>query len=422
MRRNAASQTIQAMMRTNSGTDTRIVGMANKSVSGATNATPIVITTSAAHGLIPGMVVTISGVGGNTAANGTFRVIAVGSTTTFSLGDTTDGTNVAGNGAYTSGGTVVCYPVSVLVSKDGGTPTLGTGTLSHVGRMPFGGAMTTDANGTRSTATTTAATVSAVGVTQLTLANGGASSSTLGQWSYTPTAAETNAAVVTFTFCSAVLNAVAVTQIYEPTAGPILLQTTIATYSSQTSFTLTNGHSADDTYNGCLMAIYDSANEAQVAIGVISDYTGSTKTIALLNSPLTASFTFAAGDFVTIIADRSLKPATDTRTAVVDAAGLVDATAVKIGPSGSGTAQTAVDLGGTRAEPGQGTPGATVSFLSKIDYLYKAWRNKKTQTSTTYSLFNDDLTLNAGAGQIDQKATVSDDGTTTTIGEVATGP
>lgn len=99
-------------------------------------------------------------------------------------------------------------------------------------------------------------------------------------------------------------------------------------------------------------------------------------------------------------------------------AGTPDVNAKLIGA----TAQTGVDLGASRAEPAQGAPAASASFLSKIDYLYKAWRNKKTQTSSTYSLFNDDLTLNGGAGQVDQKATVSDDGTTTTIGEVATGP
>ncbi len=70
----------------------------------------------------------------------------------------------------------------------------------------------------------------------------------------------------------------------------------------------------------------------------------------------------------------------------------------------------------TFAEPGQEAPGATVSLVKKIGYLYKAWRNKKTQTSSQYSLFNDD------AATVDHKSTVSDDGTTTTIGEVATGP
>jgi hypothetical protein len=64
-------------------------------VTGATNASPIVIT-SAGHGLATGSVVTISGVGGNTAAN-TTAVVTVIDANTFSI-------PVAGNGAYTSGG------------------------------------------------------------------------------------------------------------------------------------------------------------------------------------------------------------------------------------------------------------------------------------------------------------------------------
>jgi hypothetical protein len=70
----------------------------------------------------------------------------------------------------------------------------------------------------------------------------------------------------------------------------------------------------------------------------------------------------------------------------------------------------------TYAEPGQGAPTATTTLAAKINYLYKAWRNKKTQTATTLSLFADD------ASTVDQKSTVSDDGTTATFGEVATGP
>jgi DNA-directed RNA polymerase alpha subunit len=70
----------------------------------------------------------------------------------------------------------------------------------------------------------------------------------------------------------------------------------------------------------------------------------------------------------------------------------------------------------THAEIGQETPAATQTLTKMIQYLYKAWRNKKTQTSTTYSLFNDD------ASTVDQKSTVSDDTTTATIGEMTTGP
>jgi Protein of unknown function (DUF2586)/Ubiquitin-activating enzyme E1 FCCH domain len=79
-------------------------------VSGATDATPIVLTTTA-HGLSTGDVVTVASVGGNTAANGTF-VITVVDTTHFSLNGTT------GTVPYTSGGTATFN----------GTQFVGTGT------------------------------------------------------------------------------------------------------------------------------------------------------------------------------------------------------------------------------------------------------------------------------------------------------
>jgi hypothetical protein len=66
-------------------------------VTGATNASPIVIT-STAHGLTTGTRVTVAGVGGNTAANGTHTITRIDANT-FSLDGST------GNGAYTSGGT-----------------------------------------------------------------------------------------------------------------------------------------------------------------------------------------------------------------------------------------------------------------------------------------------------------------------------
>lgn len=70
----------------------------------------------------------------------------------------------------------------------------------------------------------------------------------------------------------------------------------------------------------------------------------------------------------------------------------------------------------TFAEPGQEAPPATTTLVKKIGYLYKMFRNKKTQTATTFSLFGDD------ASTVDQKATVSDDATTATRGEIASGP
>ena len=73
----------------------------SKAITAATNANPIVVT-SAAHGFSNGDKVTISGVLGNTAANGTF-LVAGKTDDTFQL-TTLAGVNVAGNGVYTSGG------------------------------------------------------------------------------------------------------------------------------------------------------------------------------------------------------------------------------------------------------------------------------------------------------------------------------
>lgn len=82
---------------------------------------------------------------------------------------------------------------------------------------------------------------------------------------------------------------------------PQLLQsTTIATLASQTSFTLTAGSADDDAYNGAVVVITDQSTSVQKAVGTISDYTGSTKTITLSSDP--AIFTMAVGDTVQIIA------------------------------------------------------------------------------------------------------------------------
>lgn len=59
--------------------------------------------------------------------------------------------------------------------------------------------------------------------------------------------------------------------------------------------------------------------------------------------------------------DSSLKPATAGRTLVVDAAGLADANVVKVGPSGSGTAQTAGDIIGDTNDIQTRLPAALIS-------------------------------------------------------------
>jgi len=69
----------------------------------------------------------------------------------------------------------------------------------------------------------------------------------------------------------------------------------------------------------------------------------------------------------------------------------------------------------TYAEPGQGAPAATTTLAAKLGYLYKAWRNRQTQTATEYALYADDTTTK------DQEAVVSDDGSVFERGEISTG-
>lgn len=70
----------------------------------------------------------------------------------------------------------------------------------------------------------------------------------------------------------------------------------------------------------------------------------------------------------------------------------------------------------TYSEPGQGAPTATPTIRQMIHYLYKGWRNKKTQTSTEFKLYGDNTST------VDQKAAVSDDLTTFEQGEIGSGP
>jgi hypothetical protein len=84
------------------------IGGATLLVAGASNSSPIAITTTTPHGLATGTQVTISLVQGNTAANGTFTITVTGPSA-FTLDGST------GNGAWTAGG-VVTLPGTVALA------------------------------------------------------------------------------------------------------------------------------------------------------------------------------------------------------------------------------------------------------------------------------------------------------------------
>lgn len=83
-------------------------------ITGATNATPIQVTTAVPHNLTTGQSVFIAGVAGNTATNGAATVTVVDSLNVTIARPTTatpTGAPVAGNGAYAGGG-VLSYQLS----------------------------------------------------------------------------------------------------------------------------------------------------------------------------------------------------------------------------------------------------------------------------------------------------------------------
>lgn len=115
-----------------------------------------------------------------------------------------------------------------------------------------------------------------------------------------------------------------------------LFDTTIATLSSQTSFTLTSGPAEDNALVGCPVVIHDIASAVQCAVGYITAYTGATKTVTLATAP---TFTIAAGDNISVM----------PRTNVHAIGGTVQ-TARDIGASvlissGTGTGQLSVTSG-----------------------------------------------------------------------------
>jgi hypothetical protein len=120
----------------------------------------------------------------------------------------------------------------------------------------------------------------------------------------------------------------------------LMVDTTIATLASQTSFTLTAGSADDDAYNNCTIVIEDVSTTTQKAVGLIFDYTGLTKTVTLKYDP--GIFTMAATDKVYILAENALKSTDQNRQLDVTTTG---AAGIDWGNVENPT--TALDLSGT---------------------------------------------------------------------------
>lgn len=123
---------------------------------------------------------------------------------------------------------------------------------------------------------------------------------------------------------------------------------------------------------------------------------------------------------VRIVASGANGFSTGTNVDVVITAGTVSSASVVGYVVGSfsieaRTAYEAINIS-THAELGQTAPAATASLKDMIRWIYKLSRNKTTSTASTISVYDD-----AGS-TVDQKAAISDDGTTFTRDEFGAGP
>jgi len=277
--------------------------------------------------------------------------------------------------------------------------------------------------------------------------------------------------VASVTVDAATVNFVAATfRIGYPDA---ILNTTIATLASQTSFTLTAGPADDDALNGCPVLVHDVASAVQMCIGYVSDYTGATKTVTLAADP--GIFTMAATDNIAVMMPSNVAAVAGTAQTAGDIPALVttvdtvvdgiqtdldngtdglgaiktDTAAIlvdtaEIGAAGAGlteaggdgdhltTLATAASVSAlndlsaaevnaevldvlftdTQAEE-SGVPAANAAIGTKMNFVFAWFRNKITQTATTIALRND-----ADSGDI-ASGSVSDDATTATRGELS---
>lgn len=190
-----------------------------------------------------------------------------------------------------------------------------------------------------------------------------------GCWRYYPSAEDMDGKNIAFTFRPGSSTALSDTTSLEVTVQieteeeERLIHTRIATLASQTSFTLERGSSDNDAYNNHICIVRDQTTWQQVAVGVVSDYAGGTRTVTLAADP--GIFTMAIGDFVTIVTSPNA-PSLPERT---------------------------------------GVPGATISTAEKIDWLYMALRNRLDVTATKKTFYDD-------GGAAEWEKDLSDDGTT----------
>lgn len=138
-----------------------------------------------------------------------------------------------------------------------------------------------------------------------------------------------------------------------------LLNTTIAVYTSTDNFTLTAGSADDDAYNGWLCMGHDVASATQVQMGIVEDYTGSSKTINLKADP--GIFTMTAADNISLFPP-ALQPTVAGSTLDVTATG-----AAGIDWANVENPTTAVDLSATDIQKTDLNPDQSLVTIGTVN-------------------------------------------------------
>lgn len=206
------------------------------------------------------------------------------------------------------------------------------------------------------------------------------------------------------------------------TGAPITLAGTpaVAAYPDSSLTQITTGVSLSVDFDGLT-----GLNNIHV-VGTTNNSFASGSNYALVITAGTVDSVSVIGEVVaefSLEAQSHLRPSVVGRTLNAASDGSVTMGAIVSGVDLTSTMKSSVNAEVVDAvnvdsygEPSQGAPGVTGSLVYKTGYLYKAWRNKSTQDATDYKLYADD------ASTVDHKATVSDDATTFTRGEVGSGP
>ena len=156
----------------------------------------------------------------------------------------------------------------------------------------------------------------------------------------------------------------------------LMVDTTIATLASQTSFTLTAGSADDGAYNNCTIVIEDASAPTQKAMGLVSNYVGATKTITLKYDP--AIFSMAITDKVYILAENALKSTLANRQLNVaadgDIAGNIDGSVASVVGHTAQTGDSFARLGAPAAASIAADLLAIDNFVDELESRLSATR------------------------------------------------